>query len=141
MFLKMWKMRRMEMMVARRRRRTPLLTVLRLRRQRVNCQDTCRQSLQPSRCANLAILYFTSWPLFNQKLVSLSKASESLPATDNVGDIGDEEENGSAEDHMDEKKDEKKEEKKKEKKKEEKVPKKNRKQAERIAKPKFSLAQ
>ena len=141
MFLTMWKMRRMEMTVARRRR-----TLLRLRRQRVNYQDTCRQSLQPSRCANLAILYFTSWPLFNQKLVSLSKASESLPATDNVGDIADEEENGSAEDHMDEKKDEKKEEKKKEekkkeKKKEEKAPKKNRKQAERIAKPKFSLAQ
>ena len=42
-----------------------------------------------------------------------------MPATDNVGDIADEEENGSAEDHMDEKKDEKKE-KKKEKKKEEK---------------------
>ena len=59
-----------------------------------------------------------------------------MPATDNVGDIADEEENGSAEDHMDEKKDEKKE-----KKKEEKAPKKNRKQAERIAKPKFSLAQ
>ena len=69
------------------------------------------------------------------KLVSLSKATESLPATDNVGAIVDEEEKGTTEDQMEEeKKDEKKEKKKKE------APKNRRNQAPRSVKPKFSLA-